>query len=70
MPYNNKNGRNTRKDFKIMEETTIIMPKWFEIYISLWIITYCLNYITSTDLYKYFKKELLRRNNNERNKTK
>lgn len=45
-----------------MDKTTIIMPKWFEIYISLWIITYCLNYITSTDLYKYFKKELLRRN--------
>lgn len=45
-----------------MDTITIIMPKWFEIYISLWIITYCLNYITSTDLYKYFKKELLRRN--------
>ena len=45
-----------------MEETTIIIPRWFEIYISLWIITYCLNYITSTDLYKVFKKELLKRN--------
>lgn len=45
-----------------MDTITIIMPEWFEVFICLWIITYCLNYITSTDLYKIFKKELLKRN--------
>ena len=35
---------------------TVEIPQWFEVFISIWIITYCLNYITSTDLYKIFKE--------------
>ena len=33
-------------------------PQWFECFISLWIVIYCINYITSTDLYKTIKERI------------